>query len=425
MDAAAEPTDARRIAALWLPMAATWFMMAAEGPFLTAIVARLAEPEINLAAHGVAYAFALLVEAPVIMMLSASTALVEDRGSLRRLAAFSNGLNAALTVVQVALVATPAFTWVAERLLDLPPEVAWRTRLALALLIPWPGAIGYRRFWQGLLIRDGRTRLVAYGTVVRIATMAATAAALYRMDVRPGACVGAAALSAGVCAEAVAARWMARGVVRRLGEGSGAALDLGTIGRFYLPLALTSVLTLASQPVVTFFMGHAPRPVESLAVLPVVIALVFLFRSPGFAYQEVAIAVLARNRGSRGAVRRFAVGLAVVTSAALAVLAFTPLARLWFEGVAGLAPELARAAIVPARVLVLLPASAVILSLQRAELVDARRTGPVTWATVVELVGIVLALVAGIAGLGLPGAEAAAWAFLVGRLAGNVWLGLR
>lgn len=65
-----------RIFALWLPMAGTWLMMAAEAPFLAAVIARLAEPKYNLAAFGVAYAVAILIESPVIMILSASTTLV-------------------------------------------------------------------------------------------------------------------------------------------------------------------------------------------------------------------------------------------------------------------------------------------------------------------------------------------------------------
>ena len=64
----------RRIFVLWVPLVLTWFMMAVEGPFLAAVIARLAEPEYNLAAYGVAFAFAIIIEAPIIMMLSASTA---------------------------------------------------------------------------------------------------------------------------------------------------------------------------------------------------------------------------------------------------------------------------------------------------------------------------------------------------------------
>ena len=87
-----------RIFRFWLPLAATWLMMAVEGPFLAAVIARLAEPVYNLAAYGVAFSLALVVEAPVIMLMSAATALARNRLSYVRLRTFTHLLNAGVTV---------------------------------------------------------------------------------------------------------------------------------------------------------------------------------------------------------------------------------------------------------------------------------------------------------------------------------------
>ena len=46
---------------------------------------------------------------------------------------------------------------------------------------------------------------------------------------------------------------------------------------------------------VTFFMGQARFSLESLAVLPVINSLVFIFRTPGLSYQEAAITMLGRS----------------------------------------------------------------------------------------------------------------------------------
>jgi progressive ankylosis protein len=51
-------------------------MMAAVGPFLAALIARLADPKHNLAAFGVAFSLAVLVESPILMIMGAATALV-------------------------------------------------------------------------------------------------------------------------------------------------------------------------------------------------------------------------------------------------------------------------------------------------------------------------------------------------------------
>ena len=407
----------------WLPLAATWIMMSAEGPFLAAIIARLADPRFNLAAYGVAFAFALLIEAPVIMIMSASAALTEDRLSFLRLRNFIYALNGLVTVVQLLLLIPAVFNTIMLDLIAVPEEVARLTYWALWLLLPWPGAIGYRRFYQGLLIRDGHTRLVALGTVVRLTVMATTGLALFFLLRPPGALVGAASLTMGVLAEALASRIMARESVRRLPESTAKEeLTYRRIVTFYYPLALTSLIGLAAQPMMTFFMGRAAFPLESLAVFPVVVSLNFLFRSMGLSFQEVAIVQMGSGFEHFRSLARFAFVLALSASGALALVAFTPLADFWFVTVSGLEPELAEFALLPTAILVPIPFMSVLLSFQRAMMVTSRRTRAITVATALEVGGIALFFPLLGWKLGMVGVTAAAISIIIGRVASNSFL---
>ncbi len=431
MTADARPADRLGtpfILRFWLPLAATWLMMALEGPFLAALIARLPDPAPNLAAFGVAFAFAALIEAPVIMLMSASTALADSAHNFRRLRDFSYLLDVSMTLVMVLFVLPPVFDLLVFHVMGMPGPVVDRVHGALLLLLPWPGAIGYRRFHQGLLIRDRLTRRVTYGTVVRLTTVTTTGLLLARFSGLPGASVGTAALSAAVCAEAVFTRIMVRGSVRRLLAGEGDLttgdfpLSFGRIANFYYPLALTSVISLAAHPIVAFFMGKARDPVASLAVLPVINAFTFLFRSLGLSYQEVMVALPGRRGEHTRELIRFALWLGLAATAAYVAVVMTPLVGFWFEGLSGLSPALAAFARPPARVLAVLPALAVLLSTQRGLLVHARRTGPITQATLIELGGIVAVLLVGIGRFELSGATLAAVAFLIGRVGGNLYL---
>lgn len=411
----------RQIFRFWLPLSATWLMMATEGPFLAAIIARMTDPKYNLAAYGVAFSFALIMEAPVIMIMSAAAALVKDRQSLLKLRRFIFCLNGLVTLVMLLFIMPPVFGRV-QVWLGLPPEVARLTHWSVILLLPWPAAIGYRRFYQGVLIRAGLTRRVAYGTVIRLAAMA-LAALLFSAQNWPGAWVGAAALSAGVMMEALASRIMARQTVQAILAGPDqGSLSYPEIIRFYLPLALTTVLTLGVHPMVTFFIGHSRFAVESLAVLPVVNALGFVFRCFGFSFQETSIALLGENNRHRSALRRSAWILALSTSGAYALVVWTPLAEIWFVQVSGLSPELAGFALWPARLITLLPWMEVFLSFQRALLVNIRITAPISWATGLEVILIlgVMFLLTGRANA--IGAVAAATGYLVGRIIHNLAL---
>lgn len=403
-------------------------MMAAEGPFLAAVIARLPDPKYNLAAHGVAFAFAVLIEAPVIMLMSASTALVEDAGSYRKLRNFANVLNVASTGLLLLALVPPVFDFVMRTLIGLPPEVADLTYGALWLFLPWPAAIGVRRFVQGVLIRSGRTRLVATGTVIRLAAMSATALLLFLFTDWPGAWVGAASLSAAVITEAIAARWMASTAIRDLLSGperiDPAASPLGyrKISHFYFPLLLTSVIGLMVHPMLTFFMGRAASPVESLAVFPVVHALSFIFRALGLSFQDAAIALLGRDNEHFPELARFGAGLGLAATAGLAAVAFTPLADVWFVTISGLSRELADFALTPTRILVILPALSVLLSFQRAILMQSRVTRPITVATLIEVTTIAVLFAAGGWWIGWVGVTAAFVSYVGGRALSTAYL---
>ena len=415
-----------RIFTFWLPLASTWLMMAVEGPYLAAIIARLANPTENLAAFGVAFALAIIIEAPVIMLMAASTTLVDDDTSYRALRRFTLGLGVLLTVVQLVVVFPPVFNWVAMSLVGLPHDVARLAHHGLAIMLPWPLAIGYRRFLQGLLIRNNLTRRVAYGTAMRLVTMSVVAFLGAQIPGLSGVHVGTLALSFGVVVEAVASRWMTREVVAKLAAGAPAPtrtpLTFGNISSFYLPLALTSVMVTGIQPAVTFFMGQARYPLESLAVLPVIHGLTFIFRALGLSFQEVGIAMFGHGWENYQSIRNFGYGLAAVTATGLVVIAYTPLATVWFEQISGLTPELAAFALAPTKILAWLPACSVWMAFQRATLVHARETRPITWASLVELAVVVAVLAATIVSLSWTGAVAAAAAILAGRVVGNVWL---
>jgi progressive ankylosis protein len=412
------------ILSFWVPLAATWLMMGLEGPYIAAIVARMPDAAYNLAAYGVAFSIAWIVESPIMMLLTASNALVRCGESLHALRRFAYRLNVLLIGVLAIIALPPVFTRLAA-LMGLPVDIARLAHMATAVVIPWPAAIGYRRFYQGLMVRAGLTRRVAYGTVVRLTVMSTVAGALAWLSPLPGAVIGGIALTTGVLAEAVASRWMSREVVAALERTprppEQPPLTTSGILQFYVPLAMTSVLSLITLPVITFFMGHSRRPIESLAVLPVINAFVFLFRSGGFAYQEVAVALTGVRLEHEREVARVSWLLGGAGSALLALVAFTPLADVWFVTLSGLTPEMAAFAIGPVRILVLLPALEYLLQTQRALLILGRKTRLVTVGTGVEAVGLIVTLGLCVGWLGLPGAFAAVTAVMVGRVAANLF----
>jgi len=394
-------------------------MMSVEGPLIAAVIARMAHPKENLAAYGIAFAFALIIEAPVIMMLSASTALVQNSQSFLKLRDFTYWLNGLITGLMLILLIPQFFDGLLLGVMHLDAMVVRLTYPALFILLIWPGAIGYRRFYQGILIRYGFARRVAYGTVVRMISMAATVILLYKFEWLDGASLGAAALSVGVTFEAIASRWMVAGALRRIdtdnSDENSETLTYRGIIHFYYPLALTSILGLVLQPALTFFMGRGRFPLESLAVWPVVNSFVFIFRSFGLAYQEVAISLMGKNGEHYKQLKRFAQKIAGGVSGTLALVAFSGILLIWMRDVSGLGSDLIPFSVHPVQVLILMPAFSVWISFQRAILVVKRNTGPITGATAIEVGGALMIMFLLVFYSPLSGVFGAAIALMVGR----------
>ena len=415
----------KKIFYFWLPLAATWIMMSVEGPFLAALIARSSEPKFNLAAYGVAYSLALIIEAPIIMIMSASIALVKNRQSFFKLRNFTYAANGLITLVMLIVIAPPVFYFITEDLIGLPVEVSKLTHIATIILIPWPGAIGYRRFYQGILINHNLTRRVAYGTVIRLLSMSLCATILFVSDFVEGVVVGAASLSFAVIMEAIAIRFMVRTTVKKIkseDSSSEQVLTYKEINKFYYPLALTSFIGLGVQPLVTFFVGQSRMAIESLAVLPVVTSFVFVFRALGLSYQEVIIALIGEKREKFKPLLIFAIVMAAILVSVLALFAFTPLSDFWFITISGLSEPLAEFAHLPLMIMFFFPALTVLISIQRGVLVAARNTKPITGGTITEFVTIVIIMMILISNINLVGAVAAVIALVMGRLASNIYL---
>jgi hypothetical protein len=282
------------IARLWAPLALNWLMMAVEGPILVGLVSRLPQPTESLAAFSVAFAIAMVIEAPIMMLLSAGAALARDRTSYERLWRFATGLNLPLSALMLLVGYPPVFQGLNAHLWKLPPTLAEWVAGAVWLLIPWPAMIGYRRLWQGILIRKGRSQLVAWGTVLRLVGMGMGAFGAAYLSDWPGTWIAAFALSVGVTVEMVAVRLWVGATLRSLPppRSNEAPFSYTGIIRFYFPLLLTALLNVALTPLLTTLIARGQEPLLSLAAYPAVTNSVFLFSCVGVAYQEVVIVLL-------------------------------------------------------------------------------------------------------------------------------------
>jgi len=395
-DPSAQVTQ-RDLLLAWWPLAASWLLMGLELPLVSAIVARLPEAKVQLAAFGgVVMPTALIIEAPVIMLLSASTALCRDRVSYALVSRFMWRLGLGFSALHTLVAWSPLYDWVVVPLLGVPEPVREPARMGLRMMVPWTIAIAYRRTQQGVLIRAGDPRAVSIGTAVRLLAGGAVLAAALAWPRLPGAMVGALAVTAGVVAEALFAGARVRPVIASGGlperDANTPALTAAAFLRFYLPLSITPVILFLGFPISTAAMTRMPFAIESLAAWPAVNGLLLALRSTGFAFNEVVVSMLDRP-GAKAALRMFASRLSFTLSGIVLLASIPIFGRWWFDHVSALPPELLGLAAAALAAGVPLPALAAYQSLYQGSLVHARSTRAVTESVALQLIvsGVLLA----------------------------------
>ena len=423
-----DPLTSTRILRTWWPLAASWVLMALEGPAINIFIARLADPTIHLAAYGsLVFPLALLIEAPIVMLLAASTALCKDRSSYRKVHRFMHATSATLTAIHALVALTPLYGPLVRGAIGAPEEIVGPGRIGFLIMLPWTWAIAYRRFNQGVLIRFGHSLTVGIGTGVRLLLDGTVLAIGLALGSIPGTIVATTAIIAGVVGEAVYAGCRVRPVLRdELPDAprSGEPLTYRTFLRFYVPLSLTSLILLGARPVLSAAISRMPNALDSLAVFPVITSLTFLLRSTGVAYSEVVIAHL-DSEGSARPLRRFAFGLAAAVTVGLLAIAATPLSRVWFGTVTGLSASLVRLARSGLWFAVLLPGLSTLRSWLQGIVLHSRRTRSVTEATSFYFVLLAAILWIGIGWSRYGGVYVGLAAMTVGELAGAAWLAWR
>ena len=332
----------------WTPLALMWIVMALEMPVINSFVARMPHPKENLAVFGVVFSLALIIEGPIIQMLSAATAVATHYRNYKRLLNFMHAAAGILTLIHLICALPPVFSYIASNLLNIDSYLIPSAQKAFIFMLPWTASIGYRRMWQGVLIQDGRTVAVTISMLLRMTVTCAVVITGYYTGLIPGSLIAAVSLTVGVTGGAVFAAMFARKTIvsMKQTETKQKTISYKKLFYFYFPLAMTSFITMANRPVLTAGISRAAEPLESLAVWPVIISFMFLFQGFPLSFQETAISLM-KNRENIPKLRKFVIFLSSFTLMFYTAVIFSPLKNIVLKNVMGLKVELIELSMLP------------------------------------------------------------------------------
>lgn len=416
----------KRITKMWWPLAASWLLMSLEGPAINAIIARLADPTINLAAYGgVVMPIAYIIEAPIIMLLSASTALCKDFESYKKIWKFMMQVGAGLSVLHILVAFTPIYDFLAIQVLGVPAEIIEPARIGLRIMLPFSWAVGYRRFNQGVMIRFGYSSAVMNCTMLRLATLTIVLGSSFLFKNTSGVIVGTIAQALAVTVEGLYAGWRARPIIQNhLKNAPSANFSWKGFFQFYIPLMLTTLFGFLATPVTSACLSRMPQALDSLAVWGVLSGLLFIVRSFGLAYNEVVVALM-DEKGSYPNLLKFAWLLLCGITVLVLLVILTPLASFWFRDISALSDSLAELAHSAFWIAAIGPILAVLQSWFQGSLMYGRRTSAITESLAIYLVSLVIILQVGVFVQTIPGVFVGMGAAMAAQALQVIWMGIR
>lgn len=319
----------RQLVQLWqqfIPLSLSDVSMALGDPLTTTTLAHLPDARTNIAAVGVAKTIAIFCESPIIMLLHASNALAPSQLSRQALWKFaliaSSGMSLLLALTTMPVI----FGIVGEGWLGVSPSLSSPIRSTLSIVILWPLAIGWRRYFQGLLIHCGHSNAVAQAGITRLLVVGGILAGGFSLKAN-GAVVAGMSLVWGVIAEAIVVTYLAKKLgatkLPELVSTPDLPHNLAGVWKFYAPLGGTMMLGWGARAALVGIVARSNDGDIALAAWPAAWGLVSVIANSTRMVQQIII----RNRKliPDRVLISFAISVGVLCSLVLLSVSGTPI----------------------------------------------------------------------------------------------------
>lgn len=401
------PSQARGVSYLslllfYLPLGFSGLMMTLDLPIVNGVLNRFPNPDNSVAALRVAFSMALVYEASHIAMIDISTALSTDLTVFKMLRRFYLIMAGVLLAFASVIAFSPIYDLIVRGVMNIPPSVAEAARPALWAFLLWPIPIGWRRLYQGALIKHGHPKVVGAGGLVRMGSLIVALIFFGWLDasvvrIEPAA-IAVLAMLVSVTAEAAAVHGWTGRVLRSMPESTPdkPPPTYRDIRRFFFPLAGTAVMSTTVQPVVTAGIASAAvawasptGSVVAVASYAIAWSMAFLVFGPTLSMTQASIAWSgSSDPATREKGPRVLIGVGVGLAVLMAIATFTPFSHWLFTTIIQAPPLTAASAVEVAHWLVPMPILHSISFMLRGRLIAMGNPKAVRRAQLVDLIAI-------------------------------------
>lgn len=313
---------------LWkqfIPLSLTDMAMALGEPVRNYAVASLPNSGLNLASFGIAKSLANFFEAPIIMVLHASNALAKDGESSKKFLRFTLVLSMLLAGLFLCLSIPSIFEFIATKIFDLSVEVSDTTRQIIYFIFSFPFIIGWRRYFQGLLIQQKKNKVIAHAALVRLFFVIVIP--LLGMQLSwSGLSCAIGSLMGGLLVESLyityyCLRFHSFDEVQTHREES-LPRTYSEISNYYFPLGYSMIVIWGTRALLIFLLSFAVDSKIALPLWPIIWGIVLVISNGTRMIQQVYIS--SKDDFSVAAIKMFCFSVAMVFTLLLVLLVLTP-----------------------------------------------------------------------------------------------------
>lgn len=378
---------------VWFPPAISTLFLTLELPIITTIIGAFGGSE-DIAAFGLVLSCLILVTAPVFAIAGTVTLWAKSSMTLRQMRLLAIGAGAAFSLILMVALGTSLIAVILQDLWGLSEAISDKAQQGLWAVASIPLAISLRRYYQAQFILLKRTACVGAATWSRF--LFSTLAAMFVLSFFTLPVVFSACISLAIAAylEVFLLKILLR---KRKLNFLTKDVEVPPMRRaisLFLPLAGTTLLGLAYQPVVTSFLASFNNSAVALAAWPFIFQLLYIFICLPMELDSVTVSVSRIKEGQK-MMKWFSLSLGLFSSVVLLILAYTSLGNFYLQQVKELNAEVSTLVLHGLRSSFLLPLFFTLRMWLRGKLLLKSSSGAVQYATLAGLLVLILAFLTG------------------------------
>ncbi|MDP6042730.1 MAG: hypothetical protein QGG64_29545 [Candidatus Latescibacteria bacterium] len=286
------PPTQRDLFRLFLPLALSGIFFTLARPLINAALARTQNPELALAALGVAMSITMPLMSPLFSLRQVATALVADQDMLKRIRYLSLILGSGSTALLLILSIPQIYAETVVQWMGIPESIAAIGPPILFVLALCPLLGVGRGYYQGILVHYNKAGPIGTGALAYLAGIAIILFIGITWVKIEGALLAATASFVGQGLYLIVVGLPSLPIIRnQIPHRSDTIPDEHRTNRylflFYLPMAVSTMLMAFIEPALQTSMARTAQPTHSLAAYAVAASLSWIARTPLWNAQQV------------------------------------------------------------------------------------------------------------------------------------------